>query len=362
MSGARPLLLGTWKCNDQWELETQVPWPLSHALLLLQDLQLFQEAGGWDVVSAVAEFWCSRVEWSPDEEKYHLRGEGMGRADVVGAEQMVIRPGVGGTGLSWGRRANGHQLGEQVKLNASCDFCDLMFAGTGAVSTSYLYVPRSHAPRRVPFRGQQLRVHQRPAPEQVRPRARPNPSARGPPSLPGLQPPLSTSASSLRFAAALARDLGQPVPSRWLEVADKIKVPFDPKHSFHPEFDGYEPGEWTRNPSEAPSGLSQDLAPAVDSPPPVSSVCPPGEEVKQADVVLLGYPVPFSVSPRIRRRNLEVYEAVTSPHGPAMTWVRTLGCGVVSSRRPSPAPLARSPFRMQQTSWQCVLRPRACSP
>ncbi|XP_024906854.1 protein-glucosylgalactosylhydroxylysine glucosidase isoform X2 [Pteropus alecto] len=187
-----------------------------------QDLQLFQEAGGWDVVSAVAEFWCSRVEWSPDEEKYHLRG--------------VMPPDEFHSGVN------------------------------NSVYTNVL-----------------------------------------------LQ-------NSLRFAAALARDLGQPVPSRWLEVADKIKVPFDPKHSFHPEFDGYEPGEWTRNPSEAPSGLCQDLAPAVDSPPPVSSVCPPGEEVKQADVVLLGYPVPFSVSPRIRRRNLEVYEAVTSPHGPAMTW------------------------------------------
>lgn len=91
---------------------------------------------------------------------------------------------------------------------------------------------------------------------------------------------------SLRFAAALARDLGQPIPSRWLAVADKIKVPFDLKRNFHPEFDGYEPGE----------------------------------EVKQADVVLLGYPVPFSLSPQVRRRNLEVYEAVTSPQGPAMTW------------------------------------------
>nr|XP_035954142.1 protein-glucosylgalactosylhydroxylysine glucosidase isoform X3 [Halichoerus grypus] len=39
-----------------------------------QDLQLFQEAGGWDVVRGVAEFWCSRVEWSPEEEKYHLKG------------------------------------------------------------------------------------------------------------------------------------------------------------------------------------------------------------------------------------------------------------------------------------------------
>lgn len=42
--------------------------------------------------------------------------------------------------------------------------------------------------------------------------------------------------------------------------------------------------------------------------------------MKQADVVLLGYPVPFSLSPDVRRRNLEIYEAATSPRGPAMTW------------------------------------------
>lgn len=98
-------------------------------------------------------------------------------------------------------------------------------------------------------------------------------SARGDPCATAAAP-LSTSAPSLRFAAALARDLGQPVPSRWLEVADKIKVPFDPKHNFHPEFDGYEPGEWTRDPSEAPSGLSQDLVPALDSPPPSAASVP----------------------------------------------------------------------------------------
>ncbi|XP_012507442.1 PREDICTED: acid trehalase-like protein 1 isoform X1 [Propithecus coquereli] len=153
-----------------------------------QDLQLFREAGGWDVVSAVAEFWCSRVEWSPGEEKYHLRG--------------VMPP-------------------------------DEYHAGVNnSVYTNVL------------------------------------------------------AQNSLRFAAALAWDLGLPVPNRWLEVADKIKVPFDLERNFHPEFDGYEPGE----------------------------------QVKQADVVLLGYPVPFPLSPNVRRRNLEVYEAVTSPQGPAMTW------------------------------------------
>ncbi|XP_066108603.1 protein-glucosylgalactosylhydroxylysine glucosidase-like [Saccopteryx bilineata] len=153
-----------------------------------QDLQLFQEAGGWDVVRAVAEFWCSRVEWSPEEEKYHLKG--------------VMPPDEYHSGVN------------------------------NSVYTNVLVQ------------------------------------------------------NSLRFAAALARDLGQPVPSRWLAVAEKIKLPFDLKRDFHPEFDGYEPGE----------------------------------EVKQADVVLLGYPVPFSLTPHVRKNNLEIYEAATSPQGPAMTW------------------------------------------
>ncbi|XP_040826989.1 protein-glucosylgalactosylhydroxylysine glucosidase isoform X2 [Ochotona curzoniae] len=152
-----------------------------------QDLQLFQE-GGWDVIQAVAEFWCSRVEWSPVEQKYHLR-------DVMPPDEYH-------TGVN------------------------------NSVYTNAL----------------------------VR--------------------------NSLYFAAVLARDLALPVPNRWLQVADGIKLPFDPERKFHPEFEGYELGE----------------------------------EVKQADVVLLGYPVPFPLSPHTRRRNLEVYEPVTSPQGPAMTW------------------------------------------
>ncbi|XP_012668808.1 protein-glucosylgalactosylhydroxylysine glucosidase isoform X2 [Otolemur garnettii] len=153
-----------------------------------QDLQLFREAGGWDVVSAVAEFWCSRVEWNPKEEKYHLRG--------------VMPPDEYHTGVN------------------------------NSVYTNVL------------------------------------------------------AQNSLHFAADLAQDLGLPIPNQWLEVADKIKVPFDWEQNFHPEFDGYEPGE----------------------------------QVKQADVVLLGYPVPFPLNPDVRRKNLEIYEAVTSPQGPAMTW------------------------------------------
>lgn len=56
-------------------LHEAAPCIPTYSPLSPQDLQLFQEDGGWAVVSAVAEFWCSRVVWSPEEEKYHLRGE-----------------------------------------------------------------------------------------------------------------------------------------------------------------------------------------------------------------------------------------------------------------------------------------------
>lgn len=47
-----------------------------------------------------------------------------------------------------------------------------------------------------------------------------------------------------------------------------------------------------------------------------------GSEVKQADAILVGFPLGLPMSPEVRRNDLECYEAVTDPHGPAMTWVR----------------------------------------
>ncbi|XP_017177594.1 protein-glucosylgalactosylhydroxylysine glucosidase isoform X2 [Mus musculus] len=169
-----------------------------------QDSKLFQEDGGWDVVSSVAEFWCSRVEWSSQDKMYHLKG--------------VMPPDEYHSGVN------------------------------NSVYTNVLVQ------------------------------------------------------NSLHFAAALAKDLGLPIRKQWLEVADRIKIPFDSEQNFHPEFDGYERGE----------------------------------EVKQADVVLLGYPVPFPLTPDIRRKNLETYEAVTSPQGPAMTW-SMFAVGWMELRDPSRA-------------------------
>ncbi|NXH80058.1 PGGHG glucosidase, partial [Edolisoma coerulescens] len=151
-----------------------------------QDQKLFREDGGWELVEAVARYWCSRMVWS--EELYHIRG--------------VMPP---------------DEYHSQVDNSAY----------TNAVA------------RR-----------------------------------------------SLNFAADLARDLLLPVPEEWEDRARKIKVPFDEERKYHPEYDGYSPGE----------------------------------PVKQADVVLLGFPLMHPMNAEVRRNDLEMYEPVTDPAGPAMTW------------------------------------------
>ncbi|NXN14534.1 PGGHG glucosidase, partial [Indicator maculatus] len=153
-----------------------------------QDQKLFREAGGWELVSAVAQYWCSRMVWSEQEQCYHIRG-------VMPPDEFHAR------------------VDNSAYTNA---------------------------------------VAQR----------------------------------SLNFAAALAQDLLVPVPEEWVEHARKVKVPFDEERKYHPEYDGYSPGEL----------------------------------VKQADVVLLGYPLLHPMSPEVRRNDLEVYEAGTQLGGPAMTW------------------------------------------
>ncbi|XP_066467270.1 protein-glucosylgalactosylhydroxylysine glucosidase isoform X1 [Tiliqua scincoides] len=155
---------------------------------ITQDLKLFQQEGGWDVVQAIAQFWCSRVVWNPEEESYHITG--------------VLPP---------------------DEYHSAVD---------NSVYTNTI------------------------------------------------------AQKSLDFAVDLGSQLQIPFPEEWKEIGKKIKVPFDQSRHYHPEYDGY---------------------------------CP-GEQVKQADVVLLGFPVMYPMEPEVRRNDLEMYEPVTDPQGPAMTW------------------------------------------
>ncbi|XP_051632930.1 protein-glucosylgalactosylhydroxylysine glucosidase isoform X2 [Manacus candei] len=153
-----------------------------------QDQKLFREDGGWELVEAVAQYWCSRMVWSEEEQLYHIRG-------VMPPDEYH------------------HQVDNSAYTNA-------------------------------------------------------------------------VARRSLNFAAEVARDLLLPVPEEWEDRARKIKVPFDAERKYHPEYDGYSPGE----------------------------------PVKQADVVLLGFPLMHPMSSEVRRNDLEMYEPVTDPAGPAMTW------------------------------------------
>ncbi|KAL4238053.1 Protein-glucosylgalactosylhydroxylysine glucosidase [Mactra antiquata] len=74
-------------------------------------------------------------------------------------------------------------------------------------------------------------------------------------------------------------------PADYEEIAKKMYIPYDTNLNYHPEYDGYN----------------------------TSNI------VKQADVILLGWPLGMKMADNIRRNDLQTYEKVT-PGGPAMSW------------------------------------------
>lgn len=128
---------------------------------------------------------------------------------------------------------------------------------------------------------------------------------------------------SLQFAVELAALLQHPAPTEWQEVADGLKIPFDQESQYHPEFDGYIKGSFLRLMT-----LSYILKKAECSQYDVrlSFGHVTGHPVKQADAVMLSYPLDLPMSPEVRRNDLAAYEPVTDPSGPAMTWVRHNKC------------------------------------
>lgn len=68
-------------------------------------------------------------------------------------------------------------------------------------------------------------------------------------------------------------------------LADSLVILFDESLGIHPEYEGYN-----------------------------------GAIIKQADVVLLHYPLGMKMSPEVQAADLDFYTDVTDPGGPAMTW------------------------------------------
>lgn len=86
----------------------------------------------------------------------------------------------------------------------------------------------------------------------------------------------------------------QSVPDSWLEKMKNLVFLFNEDKRYHEEYEGFD--------LEFETG----------------TLDPRG--IKQADVVLLGFPLNWNMPEDVRRNDLELYEPITNPEGPAMTW------------------------------------------
>jgi len=95
---------------------------------------------------------------------------------------------------------------------------------------------------------------------------------------------------SLRFANKAAQVLSKPVVSQWNTIADNMTILFDESKQVHIEYEGF------------PEGNIYFL-----------------KYVKQADVVLLGYPLMYDMPTQIRLNDIQFYDKLMWSEGPAMT-------------------------------------------
>ncbi|CAD5119191.1 DgyrCDS7828 [Dimorphilus gyrociliatus] len=91
---------------------------------------------------------------------------------------------------------------------------------------------------------------------------------------------------SIRGTLSALAKAGVNITDRWSHVSNKLFKPYDQVRDYHPEYEGYTIGR----------------------------------KVKQADVVLLKYPLMVQMKRSTQINDLKIYENVTDPNGPAMTW------------------------------------------
>ncbi|MFE6164839.1 discoidin domain-containing protein [Streptomyces sp. NPDC056486] len=127
-------------------------------------------------------------------------------------------------------------------------------------------------------------------------------------------------ATTLRTAARAAKTLGEDAPANWGTVADKLRIPFDKKKQVFQQYDGYK-----------------------------------GSVIKQADTVLLMYPLEWPMSKKAATNTLDYYAARTDPDGPAMTdsvhaidaaAIDEPGCSAYTYLERSIRPFVRGPFNL----------------
>ncbi|MFD5697275.1 discoidin domain-containing protein [Streptomyces lasiicapitis] len=125
-------------------------------------------------------------------------------------------------------------------------------------------------------------------------------------------------ATALRNAAHAAKLLGKAAPAEWTSVADKIRIPYDAKRKVFEQYDGYK-----------------------------------GSKIKQADTVLLMYPLEWPMPEGAAAATLDYYAQRTDPDGPAMTdsvhaidaaGIGEPGCSTYTYLERSIKPFVRGPF------------------
>jgi hypothetical protein len=95
----------------------------------------------------------------------------------------------------------------------------------------------------------------------------------------------AAAALNLRSAANFSEMLGEPYPTNWTEIAAKVRLPFDINRQMHLEY-----AEWTD-----------------------------AMKAKQADTIMLSYPLGVEMPRTVRKNDLDYYASHTG-NGPSMTW------------------------------------------
>ncbi|CAF1665004.1 unnamed protein product [Rotaria magnacalcarata] len=97
----------------------------------------------------------------------------------------------------------------------------------------------------------------------------------------------AVAALSIQLADSVSCITNKKTPQSWIDIASNLHFPFDNSTQTHLEYEGFDLKNTT---------------------------------IKQADVVLLGFPLMWPMSDQVRRNDLLAYEPLTRDDGPAMTW------------------------------------------
>ncbi|MEV6548673.1 glycosyl hydrolase family 65 protein [Streptomyces sp. NPDC051597] len=124
--------------------------------------------------------------------------------------------------------------------------------------------------------------------------------------------------TALRHAARAAELLGEQAPAAWKTIADRVRIPYDARGKVFQQYDGYR-----------------------------------GSTIKQADTVLLMYPLEWPMPKGADAATLDYYAQRTDPDGPAMTdsvhaidaaGIGEPGCSTYTYLERSIKPFVRGPF------------------